>query len=141
LAALAALAEPESVAGVVSLYGPMDLETLARTSAVVPAQVRDALDNRALGPLLSEHLRSLSPVAQVRTGAPPFLLIHGTADSVVPMAQSRAMLERLRAAGAQCELVTVQGGGHGLRYWGQNRTSWHKDLIGWLDRTVAKRHA
>ena len=48
---------------------------------------------------------------------PPFLLIHGTADPLVPFEQSRNMCDRMRAAGASCELLPVEGAGHGMRWW------------------------
>ncbi|HYP14788.1 MAG TPA: alpha/beta hydrolase, partial [Bryobacteraceae bacterium] len=134
LASLAALAEPKLLAGVVSLYGPMNLEHLARTSPVVPAQVRDALQNSAFGPLLSSHLQSLSPAARVVAGAPPFLLIHGTADGVVPLDQSTEMQKKLKAVGVVCDLITVPGGGHGMRHWGRSpeQAAWKKQLVAWL---------
>src|SRR3954467_4411695 len=44
LAAMAALLDPGSVQAVVGLYTPVDLELLARTSPVVPEQIRNALE-------------------------------------------------------------------------------------------------
>jgi acetyl esterase/lipase len=37
-----------------------------------------------------------SPVSQVRADAPPFLVIHGTHDSVIPVEVARAFVRRLR---------------------------------------------
>jgi acetyl esterase/lipase len=134
LAALAALDEPASVAAIVSLYGPSDLELLARTSAVVPEQIRQAVEGSAFAELLVAHLRSLSPVRHVKAGAPPFLLVHGTADQIVPFDQSVRMRDRLVAAGGQANLVSIPGGGHGMRYWrGDN---WQAEMIGWLRRKL-----
>jgi acetyl esterase len=134
LSSLAALADPKSVAAVVSLYSPNDLELLARTSPAVPAQIRAAVEGSGFADLLLGHLRSLSPIQHVTRNAPPFLLMHGTADTVVPFEQSVRMQERMRAAGAKCDLIAIKGGGHGIRFWDRSpsHTVWRQELVGWL---------
>jgi acetyl esterase len=143
LASLAAMRDPHAVAAVVTLYSPSDLETLAKTSNAVPSQVREAVRASGLGEMILSHLRSLSPIQHVRAGLPPFLLIHGTADTVVPYEQSLRMLERLKAAGVPAELVTVERGGHGLRGWERSASlvSYRKRMVDWLLRTVAQQAA
>jgi dipeptidyl aminopeptidase/acylaminoacyl peptidase len=42
----------------------------------------------------------------------PVLLMHGTADEVVPIAQSRSMKEALESAGKSVRLITFEGEGH-----------------------------
>jgi acetyl esterase/lipase len=54
------------------------------------------------------------PVRNVKAGWPPTLLIHGTEDTDVPYSLSADMAKALQAAGAEHELVTVPGAGHGL---------------------------
>ncbi|WP_219417422.1 alpha/beta hydrolase family protein [Pseudonocardia nigra] len=54
----------------------------------------------------------LSPIRHVTTGAPPFLLVHGTVDDLVPFAQSEALEAALSAAGVRVRLVPVEGAGH-----------------------------
>lgn len=54
----------------------------------------------------------LSPARRVTTAAIPFLFIHGDADPLVPLQQSRKMVETLRAAGGMAELIVKAGGGH-----------------------------
>jgi dipeptidyl aminopeptidase/acylaminoacyl peptidase len=48
----------------------------------------------------------------VSAHAPPFLLIHGDADPLVPLQQSEVMLEALKKAGVPAELIVKKGGGH-----------------------------
>lgn len=48
-----------------------------------------------------------SPIAQADASDPPLLLIHGTADKVVPVAQSQSLHDRLKAAGAPVELILI----------------------------------
>ncbi len=119
LAAMAALSgSPDtSVKAVVALYAPMDLVELAKHSTFVPAQLRDSIRGTPFENVVLARLGQLSPVDNIRPGAPPFLLIHGTADALVPFAQSSAMCGRMKAAGVGCELYPVRGGGHGIRWW------------------------
>ncbi len=56
---------------------------------------------------------SASPVNFVTSDDPPFLLVHGERDRVVPLEHSILMEEELRTSGVSCELVVVPGGGHG----------------------------
>lgn len=45
----------------------------------------------------------------------PLLVLHGDADPVVPVDQSRRLAEEVRAAGGHVELVVYEGEGHGFR--------------------------
>jgi alpha-L-fucosidase 2 len=141
LAAMAALRPgvDASVQGVVAFYTPSDLAMLARTSALVPDGVRDAVKGTLFDDLLMAGLTEFSPINAVSASAPPFLLIHGTDDNVVPFAQSERFCDKLRASGAACELVPVNGGGHGIRAWESMRlTDYKSPMVRWLARTLAQ---
>jgi len=143
LAAMAALdpAPDAQVKAVVALYTPTDLVQLAEESTFVPKQIRDSLRGTPLENLLLARLRQLSPVDNIGPDSPPFLLIHGTADALVPFAQSRAMCDRMTAAGASCELFPVDGGGHGIRWWESSHPreaqAYKNEMIRWLKRQLA----
>jgi dipeptidyl aminopeptidase/acylaminoacyl peptidase len=53
-----------------------------------------------------------SPISHVSPDAPPFLLIHGDRDEVVPVEQSQQMYERLVQANVPARLVVVQNAAH-----------------------------
>lgn len=138
LAAMAAL-NPKpggQVSGVVAFYAPTNLAALAKRSELIPNQLRASLSGTPFEALLIAGLRQLSPVDKVTPGAPPFLLIHGTSDGLVPFAQSQAMCARLRAAGASCELLPIEGGGHGMRWWEsalpQEAAEYKTTMVAWL---------
>ncbi len=59
-----------------------------------------------------EAARQASPVTYARAGLPPFLLIFGDQDEIVPPAQSRLLTDALRTAGAEAELISMPGSGH-----------------------------
>lgn len=54
-----------------------------------------------------------SPVTHVTKDDAPTLIFHGDKDSLVPLSQSQILLEALKKAGVECELVVIEGAGHG----------------------------
>jgi len=61
---------------------------------------------------LRQKAIEISPARLVTPKAPPFLIIHGDADLVVPLQQSQVMLAALQKAGVNAELIVKAGGGH-----------------------------
>ncbi|MBN2392302.1 MAG: alpha/beta hydrolase [Anaerolineae bacterium] len=98
------LEQSSRVQAVVEMSGPSDLA--GRFPEVV-----EALTVNVFGP---EQFVSASPVTYVRPDAPPFLIIHGEKDEVVPVAQAYRLHEALRTVGASSELVILQNAGHGF---------------------------
>ena len=81
----------------------------------VPDPGPDSREARLLGAPASsvpDLAWQASPVAHARADAPPILLLHGTADDLVPAAQSVRLAEALRRAGARVELELVPGASH-----------------------------
>jgi acetyl esterase/lipase len=59
-----------------------------------------------------DFARWASPMHRVHPGAPPFLNVHGTADSIVPFEQSERLTRALREQGVRCELLAVPDAEH-----------------------------
>jgi acetyl esterase/lipase len=119
LAALLGLRSAGSrVRGVVDWYGPADLIALDEQVGAAGALTDDPLDSREARLLgapvgqVPELARAASPLSQVRAGAPPFLIAHGTADRMVPFAQSEALAAALAEAGAEVRFEAVDGADH-----------------------------
>jgi acetyl esterase len=138
LAAMAALdGDTSPVRAVVSLYGPTDLVSLARTSVQIPDSLRRSVQGTPFGSLLLAGLAQLSPINHVRADMPPFLLIHGTSDALVPFQQSVDFYEKARQAGARCDLYPVTGGGHGLLWWDADHlTAYKQHMVSWLEKQM-----
>jgi acetyl esterase/lipase len=90
------------VQALVDLYGPSDLVQRGRDQVMLPG-------TQAENPGL---YRQASPVTYARKGNPPVLILHGTGDATVPVEQSRRMADALKQAGAECELILVEGAPH-----------------------------
>lgn len=126
------------VAAVVSFYGPHDLTAMSATEA--PEPIRAFLGIQDLTPEAREKLREASPINHVKKGMPPYLLIHGTADQLVPYQQSVRMCEKMRQAGNSCELYTVSGALHGVGTWEKDPAlqSYKQKMVDWLHSKIGR---
>jgi len=123
------------VAAVVPFYPPQDLV----------AHVKRRNELRGLGDLIGSHdmseanfakLAEMSPITHVKAGLPPFLQIHGDADTTVAHEQSEMFEKAMKAAGNTCETITVKGGGHGMGGWAKLNSDYASQMVAWLKKTL-----
>lgn len=103
------LDQSSAVSCAVDLFGPADFETMPQFSSP------DSPEARLWGRPTSEALemaRSASPLSYLSRSTPPILILHGDADGVVSLEQSRQFHAAMRKAGAPGELVILPGVGH-----------------------------
>jgi alpha-L-fucosidase 2 len=128
--------EPCTVAAAVSFYGVYDFEPLVRDAS--PRSLLFRLFGRTtLDEESRRVLRRYSPLYHAHGGMPPLLLIHGTDERLWD--QGVAFAEKLREAGADHELVRLDGAGHGMESW-EGRPEWtgyKKKLVDWLEAKLA----
>jgi len=60
------------------------------------------------------HLKA-SPLYWVTPGSAPVLAIHGTVDRYVEFNQSVWLVDKLKAAGVEAEVVAIEGSDHGFK--------------------------
>jgi acetyl esterase/lipase len=78
--------------------------------------------------------KTISPVTHVSDDDAPTLIVHGDADTLVPIQQAEIFLEKLKGAGVPTELVVKKGQGHGWPNIGE-------DLLifaDWFDKHLDK---
>jgi acetyl esterase/lipase len=79
-----------------------------------------------------------SPITHVTDKSPPTLLIHGDADTLVPLRQSTAMEALLGKSGVPVKLVVIPGGVHGADFGAPaGRPDWpdyYGAMVDWLNR-------
>ena len=128
----------DAVCGVAACFAPTDLPALF-------GHLRDWPDIRMtmtayFGPdpdRWDEVMRAWSPAWLVEKGKayPPFALLHGTGDPIVPCTQMDALYEKLRDAGADVSAWYVDGAEHEGNFWSPEvRAVIHDALCGWLKK-------
>ncbi len=103
--------QSSNVQAVIDMFGPTDL------TAFDPDQYASGVGESVFGvkpggPI--DVLVKASPVNYVTAGAPPFLILQGDKDRVVPASQSQKLYDKLIAAGAPATLVMVKNADHGF---------------------------
>jgi acetyl esterase/lipase len=99
------------VQAVIDWYGRTDLTPVSTDPALAKSSSASLLggSGREVGELAQEA----SPLTHVSKDDPPFLIMHGDLDNVVPVQQSQTFAEALRKAGVKVSLVILKGAGHG----------------------------
>lgn len=84
---------------------------------------------------IPEKCAEACPITYVGEKTPPVLIVHGDADPVVPLDQSKRFYQALRAAGCDVEMHIEPGKGHHGEYW--YHETWLSDLcFDFLDRRL-----
>ncbi len=99
------------VEAVVDFYGPTDFTVPAKDISPLGVMLVNNFLNstQAKDPGL---YKSSSPITYVSKGAPPFLVLQGTADTLVPFSQSSELYTALKAVGSDVTLLGVYGAQH-----------------------------
>jgi acetyl esterase/lipase len=92
------------VQAVVMLAGPSNLKVLAVHPEFANLFIEDEGWRR--------DLDWISPINYVTADDPPFLLLHGDKDDIVPLSQSTDFKELLTSKGVWARLIVVKNGGH-----------------------------
>jgi acetyl esterase/lipase len=124
------------VAAVVGFAAPTDLVAdVERRGGIQPA-LRNVFGLSDLDEDARSQLRDASPLNFLKSGMPPFLLIHGTDDKSVLYSQSVIFQKRLKELGVPCEIITIEKGVHGMKNWEKLDTSYKEKMIEWFERTL-----
>ncbi|UCG57772.1 MAG: alpha/beta hydrolase [Phycisphaerales bacterium] len=111
------------VQAVCDWFGPTDFTQMDKHSLDGSSLIHDAPNSPESllvgGPIQEEPHRSAArkanPITYVTKDDPPFLIMHGDKDMLVPLHQSELLHDALTKAGVVARLYVVKGGGHGLR--------------------------
>ncbi|KAF2829925.1 alpha/beta-hydrolase [Ophiobolus disseminans] len=134
-----------------TLIGGASLEGHSSSSASAPdPQVRHLFAMHAIAtgkiiptvwPAYPVNLAAIDPILNVSKNWPPVCIVHGSADTMVPMHLSRDLERRLREEGVECEFIEVEGEEHtfcgkmerGGGTWVRQRKGWE-----WLEGVLER---
>ena len=107
------------VQAVVDFFGPTDLSVYHeqhRENGIGDTDRLDLFLNPLVGGPVDENfdrVQMANPITYITPDDPPFLIIHGDADPIVPYQQSLMLRDALQQAGVDVTLLTIEGGDHG----------------------------
>ncbi len=120
--------QSDRVQAVCDIFGPADFTTVVQQAAEdknvknifafnTPSDPYSGL----IGTKLDDKAKAeaVSPVHYISKDAPPFLILHGTHDMLVPYAQSVQLEAALKAQGVPVWLQTLPGANHGGPMFGK----------------------
>jgi acetyl esterase/lipase len=105
------LDQSSRVQAVCDWFGASDVIALVATSPAFSRVMEQAMG----GPIAQYKEKALqaSPITHVSKDNPPFLIMHGEKDMMVPVAQSQLLADALKGAGVEVTLKIVPGARHG----------------------------
>jgi acetyl esterase/lipase len=110
--------QPTNVVAVVDWYGPTDFAAMDRQAPADSKMCHDDPDSpesRLIGAPVQERpdlVGRANPVHAATSTAPPFLIMHGTADRLVPCGQSELLATRLEELGVPVDFRPIEGADH-----------------------------
>ena len=112
------LEHSSSVQAVLDFFGPTDFLQMdaQRPPEGMVHDTWDSPESQLVGGAIQEHpaeVARANPVTYVTPETPPFLIVHGDRDPLVPYHQSTLLVAALEAAGVPVTFYTVVGAGHG----------------------------
>jgi acetyl esterase/lipase len=93
---------------------------------------RDSLDAATL-----KLMDDISPASRIQAGLPPFLLVQGSADKTVLAEQTQDFQAKLKAAGVNCDWITITNGQHRIADWSKFHPGWQDEVVAWLNEKLS----
>lgn len=109
--------QPSAVSAVCGWFGPSDFLRMNDIPGVQDHDAPDSPESQLIGAPIQTRpdlVARANPITYVRRTAPPFLLMHGTADRVVIPSQSELLHAALIEAGVSSTLILLGGLSHGF---------------------------
>ena len=106
------------VQAVVDWFGPTDVTFMAQQSgphSMIRHDAPDSPESRLLGGPVQEKrdlAKTANPLTYIDKNDPPFLIMHGDNDQLVPLGQSVVLAKALIDAGVEVTMKTIPGAGH-----------------------------
>jgi len=104
------------VQAVCDYFGPTDFIKISNFPSSLKHDAPDSPESKLIGgPVTTnkEACQRANPITYVTKNDPPFLIVHGDKDNVVPHNQSQLLYDALKNTGVPVKFHTVKGGGHG----------------------------
>lgn len=104
------------VQAVCDWFGPTDFTQMNKFQSRIDHDAADSPESLLMGgPIQTNKGKTAraNPMTYVSRDDPPFLIVHGDADPLVPFNQSELLQGALRQAGVAVQIHLIKGAGHG----------------------------
>jgi len=106
---------------------PFEFKRLTTSTKTIDVVTMPALKRKIMA--------QVSPANHVTADDAPTLIIHGDADGLVPIQQAHWFIDKMKAAGVECKLITKPGAGHG--WFGMEKDN--EQIYDWMDAKLLKK--
>jgi acetyl esterase/lipase len=106
------------VQAVCDWFGPTDFLQMNRAGSSQDHDAPDSPESELIGAAIQDHpelVAQANPITYINAerSIPPFLIVHGQQDPLVPFNQSELLFAALKRVGAQVSLYPIAAAGHG----------------------------
>jgi acetyl esterase/lipase len=115
------LDQSSRVQAVCDYYGPTDFTVFVTTPGYESHARAEAPEGKLIGGAVLENkdkAARANPITYVSADDPPFLIVHGDKDPVVPINQSQLLFDALKKTGVSVHFHTIKGAAHGQGFGG-----------------------
>jgi acetyl esterase/lipase len=107
-----------SVQAVADWFGPTDFLQMSKFPSNIRHDEAGSPESQLVGGPIQQNadkVAAANPISYVKKGGkyPPFLIMHGDKDPLVPLNQSELLRDALKGVEADVTFIPVKGGGHG----------------------------
>jgi acetyl esterase/lipase len=130
------ISDPLAVNAVVDYYGPSDISTMNEEPSTMDHIAPESPEGMVIGGLnVLENSEEVKPTVPMNylsedKALPPFLIVHGSKDRLVPFGQSVMLFAALRKANKVAEFYQLKGADHG------GAAFWSKSVLDLVERFV-----
>ena len=110
------LDQSSRVQAVCDYYGPTDFHAFVTRPGYENHANPSSPESLLLGGTVQEKpelAKAANPIPYITPDDPPFLVVHGNQDTVVPLQQSELLFQALKSANRSVRFHTIEGAGHG----------------------------
>lgn len=129
------LTESSKVQAVVDWYGPTDFMQFDKRPTDVDFKMLVSPEELLIGGNIQdnkEKYQKSNPINYITHKTPPFLILHGKQDNLVPIQQSELLYEALIAHGVEANFYEIEGAGHATVEF--NQPAIQECILEFLDR-------
>jgi acetyl esterase/lipase len=105
------------VQAVVDFFGPTDFLKMDAAGSRFRHDAPGSPESRLIGGPIQENKEKVAranPISYITKNTPPFLILHGEKDDIVPLNQSELLSAALTKTGVEVTFRVVKGAGHGF---------------------------